>query len=68
MKRKKVTQSDIQSYLDLIEGSCLPGFSVSRALQRQGFTPFEIAKYLRTNGTDEESIITILRELNNEPQ
>jgi hypothetical protein len=62
--KKKVSQSEIQDYLNVLERNTLPGLSISKAMAAQGFTPFEIGKYLRSNGTDESDIIRILREIN----
>jgi hypothetical protein len=60
----KVKQKDVSSYLKVIERATLPGLGIARAMLSQGFHEMDIANYLRTNGTEEDDIHRILREIN----
>lgn len=61
---KKVKQSDVSQYLKVIEAATLPGLGLARSMNQQGFTDVEINRYLQQQGTNQDDIIRIIREIN----
>lgn len=62
--KQKVNQEQVNDYLKVIEAATLPGLGIARAMLSQAYNEMDIAKYLRSNGTNEDDINRIIREIN----
>lgn len=62
--KQKVKQSQIKDYLNFLRDSKPPGLAIANSLMRQGYNEVEINRYLQTQGTSEEEVLNIIRELN----
>ena len=65
MKTRKPTQNQIKDYLNLLHQNN-SSLGLLRALRQNGFSDFEINKYLNKEGVNYNESMELIRKLNEE--